>query len=280
MKPNKFGFLVEAGLAVLAACLFPGMTGCENRAYREAERQNTRESYQDFLKRYPEGKKQKSAGGHIAQLQFDAAMKQNTIPALQDFIRDCPDCVTTPTARRVLAQLAEVEAGKLSNEQIAQTRAVIKTDLGGVTLELFPDKAPETCRNFIKLARELFYDGTEFSFIVPGVLVQGGAPGGDPRGGPGYTIKGEVNDLPNDTGAAGMALRDQPDSAGSQFYILLRRLPERDGKYTVFARVIEGIEIVEGISGQESSGPRGEPYPFKPLRPILIKTIEIIQAKQ
>ncbi len=280
MRERRNRALSRAGRCALLVIWLFGLAACEGRAFRRAEAKNTIEAYQDYLKRYPEGKHEKAAQGHISQLEYDQATKQRSVEAYKAFIRKYPYSAVTPQATRALSMLVEVQVKQFTDQEIAEMRAVIKTDFGDITLKLRPDKAPNTCRNFIKLAWSLFYDQTRFNLIVPGVLVQGGAPGDDPNGGPGYIIQAEFNDLPNVTGAVGMVRWENPDSAGSQFYITLRRLPERDGKYTVFAEVEKGIEIVEVISDQENTGPQGRPQPFEPTRPIFIRGIDIVRPNE
>lgn len=129
--------------------------------------------------------------------------------------------------------------------------AILETSKGKIVFKFFPEKAPGTLENFIKLAQSGFYDGTRFHRVEPGFVVQGGDPNSkdddpnnDGRGGPGYTIKAEFNDLRHLTGTVAMARSDPPDSAGSQFYICLAPQPDLDGRYTIFGQVIEGMDIV------------------------------------
>jgi len=128
-------------------------------------------------------------------------------------------------------------------------------DHGEVVLELYPDKAPRTVANFIELAGSGFYDGTTFHRVVPGFVIQGGDPNSrnrDPRddgkGGPGYTIPSETNDLRHQRGVLSMANRGRPDTAGSQFFVVLDDHPELDGGYTAFGRVVEGMDVVDAIA--------------------------------
>ncbi|MDI6715910.1 MAG: peptidylprolyl isomerase [Actinomycetota bacterium] len=133
-------------------------------------------------------------------------------------------------------------------------RAVIETNKGKIVIELFPDKAPNTVNNFVKLANSGFYNNMRWHRVVPGFVIQGGDPlsrdndpGNDGTGGPGYTIKAEFNDAPHLKGTVAMARAQDPDSAGSQFYICLEPQPSLDGKYTVFGQVVEGMDVVESI---------------------------------
>lgn len=135
--------------------------------------------------------------------------------------------------------------------------AVITLEKGGqITLEFFPADAPKTVENFVKLANQGFYDRTTFHRVEPGFVVQGGDPlsktlkPGDPKlgtGGPGYSIKGEFNKRPFTRGILGMARADDPNSGGSQFYIMLGAAPFLNGQYTAFGRVVTGMEVVDSI---------------------------------
>jgi len=126
--------------------------------------------------------------------------------------------------------------------------AVIELEKGGrIVFKFFPDGAPKTVANFIKLADKGFYNGLSFHRVVPGFVVQGGDPNGDGSGGPGYTIKAEFNDHLHLRGTVAMARTSDPDSAGSQFYICLAALPQLDHQYTVFGQVVEGDALLDNI---------------------------------
>jgi peptidyl-prolyl cis-trans isomerase B (cyclophilin B) len=135
--------------------------------------------------------------------------------------------------------------------------AVITLEKGGeIRVEFFPADAPKTVENFVKLAGQGFYDGQFFHRVEPGFVVQAGDPQsktltpGDRRvgtGGPGYSIKAEFNKQRHERGVLAMARSQDPDSAGSQFYITLAAAPFLDGKYTVFGKVVSGMNVVDGI---------------------------------
>jgi peptidyl-prolyl cis-trans isomerase B (cyclophilin B) len=158
---------------------------------------------------------------------------------------------------RVLALLAVLVLAPVAGAQPAAPTVTLVLEKGGeITIELFPADAPRTVENFVTLARKGFYDGTTFHRVEPRFVVQGGdpqsktLPPGDRRlgtGGPGYTIKAEFNKRPFDRGVVGMARTSDPDSAGSQFYIMLGRAPHLDGQYTAFGRVIRGLDVVDTI---------------------------------
>ena len=119
--------------------------------------------------------------------------------------------------------------------------------------ELYPEIAPETVANFEKLVKDGFYDGLTFHRVIPGFMIQGGCPKGNGTGGPGWTIKGEFtsngfeNNLKHTTGVMSMARTMFPDSAGSQFFIMVHDAPFLDGEYAAFGKIIEGQEVADGI---------------------------------
>ncbi len=125
-------------------------------------------------------------------------------------------------------------------------RAILETEKGTIVLALFPEQAPLTVANFIRLARQGFFNGLTFHRVVPNFVVQTGCPRGDGWGGPGYTIRCEVNTIPYERGTVGMALSGR-DTGGSQFFITHSPEPHLDGTYTVFGRVIEGMEVVDQL---------------------------------
>lgn len=132
----------------------------------------------------------------------------------------------------------------------AADQAVITTRYGDITIALFADKAPKTVANFEKLARKGFYNGLTFHRVVPGFVVQGGDPKGNGTGGPGYDLPAEINpSLKHLTGTVAMArlgdaVNPQRRSSGSQFYICLAPQPQLDGAYTIFGRVVKGMDRV------------------------------------
>ncbi|MEJ8542013.1 peptidylprolyl isomerase [Methanothermobacter wolfeii] len=125
-------------------------------------------------------------------------------------------------------------------------RAVIETVKGEIELVLFDDEAPNTVSNFEKLANTGFYDGLTFHRVIPDFVIQGGCPFGDGTGGPGYTIKCEINPNRHVKGALSMAHAGR-DTGGSQFFITLSPQPHLDGVHTVFGKVVEGMDVVESI---------------------------------
>ena len=139
--------------------------------------------------------------------------------------------------------------------------AVITTRFGNIEIELLPGVAPNHVRNFIKLASSGFYDGTLFHRIIPGFMIQGGDPttrGNDRSkygtGGPGYMIPAEFNNRPHVRGAVSMARGQDPDSAGSQFFIVVRDSRYLDHQYTVFGKVVSGMAVADRIASQPRDG--------------------------
>jgi peptidyl-prolyl cis-trans isomerase B (cyclophilin B) len=126
--------------------------------------------------------------------------------------------------------------------------AVITMEKGGeIKFDFFPEDAPKTVENFVTLAKKGFYDGLTFHRVEPGFVVQGGDPQGNGMGGPGYKIKAEFNKQKHVRGAVAMARSNDPDSAGSQFYIVLAPANFLDGKYTVFGIVTSGMDVVDKV---------------------------------
>lgn len=152
-------------------------------------------------------------------------------------------------------------------------KAIISTEFGDLTVELWNDVAPKHVENFLKLARSGFYDNLTFHRIIPGFVVQGGCPKGNGTGGPGWNVDAEFNDREHVPGTLSMARSSDPNSAGSQFFICLTREHCRhlDKQYTGFGQVIEGMDIVEKLGAVETD--RNE-HPVKPLALKGVKPVE------
>ena len=151
-----------------------------------------------------------------------------------------------------------------------------KMESGGkMVAELYPEVAPNTVNNFISLIKKGFFDGLIFHRVIPGFMIQGGDPQGTGMGGPGYEIPGEFtangfqNDLKHDRGVLSMARSSNPDSAGSQFFIMVDPAPHLDGQYAAFGKVIEGMEVADAIV----STPTG--WGDKPKTPQRMKTVTV-----
>ncbi len=156
--------------------------------------------------------------------------------------------------------------------------AVIHTTAGDFVLQFYPDRAPQTKRNFVMLAKTGFYNDTKFHRVIPDVLIQGGDPytkrddvSRYGTGDPGYTIKDEINDTPMKRGVVGMAHRG-PGTAGSQFFVLAGDRPDLEGKFTAFAFVSQGLDVIDAISRVDRvSGTE------RPRTPITITSITLRQ---
>lgn len=152
-------------------------------------------------------------------------------------------------------------------------QAVISTDKGDIKVELWNDVAPSHVSNFLKLADDGFYDGVIFHRVIPDFVIQGGCPQGNGMGGPGYTIDAEFNDRNHDKGVLSMARSNDPNSAGSQFFICLGRqhCQHLDGQYTAFGKVIDGIDVVDKIAaGKRDANDR----PNEPTTMTAVRALE------
>ena len=143
----------------------------------------------------------------------------------------------------------------------AEEIAVIETRFGKMEIGFLPDKAPGHVKNFKDLAKKGFYDGTTFHRVIPGFMIQGGDPNtkSDDRsthgmGGPGYSIKAEFNDTPHKRGILSMARSQDPDSAGSQFYVVVKDSFFLDGKYTAFGKIVSGMGVADKIVSAPRDG--------------------------
>ena len=144
-----------------------------------------------------------------------------------------------------------------------------------IKAELYPEIAPNTVNNFISLINHNFYDGLIFHRVIRGFMIQGGCPDGTGMGGPGYGIKGEFagngikNDLKHTAGVLSMARAMNPNSAGSQFFIMHQDAPHLDGEYAAFGKVIEGMDVVDAIAGVRTN------YSDKPLEEQKMKKVTV-----
>ena len=157
---------------------------------------------------------------------------------------------------------------------------IIEMENGGIMKgELYPEIAPVTVENFEKLANEGFYDGLTFHRVIPGFMIQGGCPRGNGTGGPGWTIKGEFtnngfeNNLKHERGVMSMARTPFPNSAGSQFFIMVSDSPFLDGQYASFGKVTEGMDTADFIVNVRRD------WNDKPIMPQVIKTITVFEEE-
>ncbi|CAA7600290.1 Peptidylprolyl isomerase [Acididesulfobacillus acetoxydans] len=165
---------------------------------------------------------------------------------------------------------------KVESSQTKDPIVTIEMENGGIIkIELYPKTAPNTVKNFISLVQKGFYDGLIFHRVIPGFMIQGGDPKGNGMGGPGYSIKGEFaangfdNPLKHTRGVISMARSNNPNSAGSQFFIMVGDAPYLDGQYAAFGKVIEGMNVVDQIANVPRDGSD------KPLQPQTMKTVTV-----
>lgn len=154
---------------------------------------------------------------------------------------------------------------------------VITMDNGKkMEIELYPEIAPETCANFEKLVKDGFYNGLTFHRVIKGFMIQGGCPKGNGMGGPGWTIRGEFaanghkNDLKHTKGVLSMARTMDPNSAGSQFFIMHEAAPHLDGQYAAFGKVVSGLDVVDEIANVRTG------WADKPSQPVVMEKVEIV----
>jgi cyclophilin family peptidyl-prolyl cis-trans isomerase/HEAT repeat protein len=202
-----------------------------------------------------------------AALSILGALAKQQGAEVEPAVKSALETTTDYLVRRRAADILRERAGGPSSERRVETvntrnhredyeralarigksvRAVIATDKGSFTVELLPEEAPLTVDNFVGLARKNYYNNVPFHRVVPNFVVQGGDPRGDGNGGPGYQIRCEINEVPYNRGAVGMALSGK-DTGGSQWFVTHSPQPHLDGGYTVFGRVVEGMEVVDRI---------------------------------
>lgn len=152
---------------------------------------------------------------------------------------------------------------------------VIDTNMGEIKVELYPDVAPVTVKNFVDLIKKGFYNGLTFHRVIEGFMIQGGCPKGNGTGGPGYCIKGEFrangvkNDLKHERGVLSMARAMDPDSAGSQFFIMHETSPHLDGQYAAFGKVTDGMNVVDRIATVRTD------FNDRPLEKVVINEMRV-----
>jgi len=182
---------------------------------------------------------------------------------------------TTPVSQATSSEpkaMSWPEPPKMALDLDKSYEAVIKTAKGDIRLELYADKAPKTVNSFVFLARQGFYDGVTFHRVIPGFMAQAGDPTGTGSGGPGYTFDNEISpDLRHDSAGILSMANAGPDTNGSQFFITYAPQPSLDGHYSVFGKVIEGMDVVRALtprnSAENPNAPAGDS----------ITTIEIIE---
>ena len=166
--------------------------------------------------------------------------------------------------------------GEVKNPEVT----IVMEDGSQIVLELFPEVAPETVNNFVYLTEQGFYDGLIFHRVMEGFMIQGGDPEGTGRGGPGYSIRGEFaindfeNELEHNRGVISMARSNQPDSAGSQFFIVHQDASHLDGSYAAFGEVIEGLEVVDEIA-EVATDFRDRPQETQRMKEVTVNTFGV-----
>lgn len=175
----------------------------------------------------------------------------------------------------ILAKVAKTKVDQVGDREVA----VLETSMGPIVLAFYTDVAPEHCKAFKRLVASGYYDGTRFHRIIDGFVIQGGDiltrddnPDNDGTGGPGYNLPAEFNGIPHDLGIVSMARAQDPNSAGSQFFICLSRQGTQalDGKYTVFAKVIGGLDVVQKM-GKTPTQMNKYGEKSVPVEPVYIK---------
>jgi len=151
-------------------------------------------------------------------------------------------------------------------------QARIKTKYGDMVIRFFPDVAPKTVKNFCDLTAKGFYNGLIFHRVIKGFMIQGGDPQGTGMGGPGYTIPAEFNNRPHKRGAVSMARGGDPNSAGSQFFIVHQDSNHLDGQYTLFGELATGFDVLDKIAGEPVSGDR-------PINPVRMDSVTLEDVK-
>ena len=168
------------------------------------------------------------------------------------------------------------------SEELNGVRVRLETTAGDMTVEFLTDVAPNHAANFVKLARTGFYDGTRFHRVIPGFMIQGGDPNTKEdnsrlwgTGGPGWSVDAEFNDVHHERGILSMARSTDPNSAGSQFFVVHGEAGFLDGQYTAFGRLIDGFDVLDEIANAATT-PGGEGS--TPVNPVQVKTAVVIDA--
>jgi cyclophilin family peptidyl-prolyl cis-trans isomerase len=208
--------------------------------------------------------------------------KAETLAASQE-----PNPTADKTPEATEPEAAPAEAEKTEDAPYAKTVvekndiAVIETSMGTMKAKFYLDKAPNHAKNFVYLAKKGFYDGTKFHRIIKGFMIQGGdpntKPGGEKNGpagtgGPGYMVPNEFNDVEHMKGVLSMARSQDPDSAGSQFFVVHERAPHLDGSYTAFGELTAGKDVLDKIANVKTGAMDA------PVNAVVIKSIKIVKG--
>lgn len=191
----------------------------------------------------------------------------------------CGEQVVGPASVEILRPIRDVDWDKAEMPAIDKAAVLIETDFGQMLLYFYPEKAPNTVRNFLKLAGKGFYDGVIFHRIMKDFMIQGGDPTGTGAGDPGYKIKAEFNDVKHAKGVISMARSQDPDSAGCQFFIVHgEHVAQLDGKYTAFGKLDDGYETLGRIASVPCDrNSRGEVS--KPRQKIVMRKVSVVEKR-
>jgi len=221
----------------------------------------------------------KTMGGAVRLAAGTKIERTITIPCKQLFPEGAPKDLTRVTfswprfigAGATLTVAPDMGKVKLEELDLTKTTVTLITNYGNMTVKFRPDKAPKTVENFIKLAKSGYYDGTRFHRVIRGFMIQGGCPntkkgatGMPGTGSPGYKLKAEFNDLRHTRGVLSMARSTDPDSAGSQFFVMHATKRHLDGKYTAFGELESGLETLDKIAAVQCGG-QERSTPTKPI---------------
>jgi cyclophilin family peptidyl-prolyl cis-trans isomerase len=206
--------------------------------------------------------------GDITEEQIESLTAQ-----IRKGATDTPEILTDTEILNIQSQLRTIEAEPVEEGEFA----VLDTDKGIMIFKFFTAEAPNHCANFKKLANFGYYDWVKFYRVVPGFMIQAGCiftkndnPDDDGGGHPGYTINDEFNDIPFDRGVVGMAKRREPNSAGSQFFIMHLAQHSLNGRYTAFGKVVYGLDVIDEIVKVETRGERA-------IEDVYIKRARVIK---
>ncbi|MCB9881669.1 MAG: peptidylprolyl isomerase [Planctomycetes bacterium] len=182
--------------------------------------------------------------------------------------------VKSPTLK-VVPDVRDVDLGSLD---LAKTKVALVTDFGTMVIGFRPDKAPKTVENFVKLSQSGFYDGTYFHRVIKGFMIQGGDPNtkddnpaNDGQGDPGYKIDAEFNDMKHERGVLSMARSNDPNSAGSQFFVMHGMAPHLDNNYTAFGKLTEGLDVLDRIANVDVARSGGGMEVSSPVEKVWLR---------
>lgn len=189
---------------------------------------------------------------------------------------------STTTTQQPVKQETPPAQGKLAKwpadyPVTGDSVAVISVSINGqpageMVAEFYPDKAPNHVRNFKWLADNKFYDGVKFHRVIKGFMLQGGDPTGTGGGGPGWQVNAEFNDIKHTKGILSMARTNDPNSAGSQFFVMDGATPHLDGQYTAFGKVIKGTDVIDKVTAVPTAGPERS----SPTQEIKMTSVRIV----